>query len=46
MRKFSFGRFAHFSFFYYIMKIIIAILGNALYNITEIVILSKGDSLL
>lgn len=46
MRKFLFGTFAHFLFFYYIMKIIIAIFGNALYNITEILILSKGDSLL
>ena len=46
MRKFLFGRFAHFLTFYYIMKIIVAILRNALYNITEIVILSKGDSLL
>jgi len=36
MRKFAFGTFAHFLLFYDNLKIIVAILGNALYNITDI----------
>ena len=36
MRKFIFGTFAQFWLFYDILKITVAILGNALYNITDI----------